>query len=508
MTAQLAATGLRKTYGSTVALDDVGLEVQAGEVHALLGANGSGKSTLVKILAGVVPADAGTVAVAGRAVSARHITSGDARDLGLRFVHQDPAVFAHLSVAENLALGHGYATRDGGRVDWKAQHARARDLIERFDLGCHPKTTVAELSPAKRTMVAIARALQHDLARESEGGVLVLDEPTASLSARESGLLLGWVRRLAGRGTAVVYITHRLHEIDEIADRVTVLRDGRRVFTAQHDPSQRDRLIEHIAGRALDDVYPARRAEARTPLLRVEGLAARGLRDINFTLGHGEVLGIAGFVGSGRSTLLKSLFGIVPRKGMASLDGATLPPGSIRTAIRAGVAYVPEDRLGYSAFVDLSLQDNISAGITARFWRGFWMDARRERAETRHLIKLHAIKAHSEHQALSSLSGGNQQKAILARWLRRQPRLMLLDEPTQGVDAGARREIYRSIRGATEGGSAAIVVSSDFEELANVCDRVLVLRDGTIRHEVTAKELSSARLIQLSLATTNESGTR
>ncbi|WP_411733428.1 sugar ABC transporter ATP-binding protein [Paeniglutamicibacter sp.] len=504
-TPRLALRNLRKAYGNTIAVDCLDLEIGAGEVHALLGANGSGKSTVVKILAGVVTSDAGTISLDGQELAARDVTPNASKLLGLRFVHQDPAVFPTMSVMENLALGHGYPTTLK-RVSWSALRQRATALIERFDLDCAPETRLGSLGPAQRTMVAIARGLQDELDDADAGRLLVLDEPTASLSATEADHLLAYMRALADKGTSILYITHRLHELEQAADMVTVMRDGAKVHTGAYGPDSLEVLTEHIAGRALGEVYPSAAAEPAGPLLSVDGLSAPGLAGISFTARAGEVLGIAGFLGSGRSHLLECLFGASPRAGTLTVDGVHVPAGDIAAAMDADMAFVPEDRLGMAGFADLSLRENLSAGQIRRYWRKLWLDLGREKADSSESLAEYLVKADSQDQLLTSLSGGNQQKLIMARWLRRFPRVMLLDEPTQGVDAGARREIYRMIRSRTDGGATALVVSSDFEELAKLSDRVLILSNGRIIDEVSGDNLTASTLTRLCF-TTDESRT-
>jgi ribose transport system ATP-binding protein len=432
-----------KSFGTTRALDRVDLDILRGEVHALVGGNGSGKSTLVKILAGVHDADpGGTVETAGR----------------MRFVHQDAGVFPELSVMENLAIGRGYATTRVGSVRWREMRRRARVVLERFEIPVDPQAPVSTLGPALRMMVAIARALQD---AEGDAGILVLDEPTAALPAHEVDVLIAAVRRYAHAGHTVIFVSHRLDEMRALADRVSALRDGRLVATVGAGTLTEQRLIELVIGRDLDRVYPElsdgnSRGE---PLIAVDDLRAGPLRGVSFSVGRREVVGIAGLLGSGRSELLQSIFGALRRaRGEITFDG------------RALRATRPRDAM--------------------------------ERADARASLQQFLVKAPSPAAPLSALSGGNQQKVVLARWLRRQPSLLLLDEPTQGVDIGARAEIYQLVRAAVAGGAGAIVVSSDFEELAHVCDRVLVLADGQIVAQGSGHELDPHHLTQLAYTST------
>ncbi len=498
---------LAKAYAGTPALDDVSFDVERGHIHALLGSNGSGKSTLVKILAGVVAADAGTIALNGERREATAFTPALARASGLRFVHQHSSTFAELSVAENLAAGHGFLTGHGGRIRWRALHEHAREVLARFEIGAEPGQPLATLGPATQMMVAIARALQDQ--EGADGGVLVLDEPTAALPAPQVELLLAALRRYAAAGQTIVYVTHRLEEVMRAADRATVLRDGRMVGSVAVADLDHDGLVELIVGGATARAERAsqqERSDART-VLQVDGLRGGPVRDASFSLRAGEVVGIAGLVGSGRSSLLRLLFGERPREaGTVVLDGASPGLDTPARAMRAGIAYVPEDRIGEAAFMDLTVAENLAAANVGRHWRGGRLRHRAERRGARELMAAFAVKAPSLEAPLASLSGGNQQKVILARWLQRAPRVLLLDDPTQGVDVGARAEIYGLVRRAARDGAAVLMVSSDFDELAETCDRVLVLVGGRIVDEVDPATVDGDRLHQLAYGTRSVDG--
>jgi ribose transport system ATP-binding protein len=496
-----------KSFGTTRALDRVDLEIRRGEVHALVGGNGSGKSTLIKILAGVLPADSGgTLEVAGRAFDLRAYDAHAARDAGLRFVHQDAGVFPELSVMENLAIGREFPTSRVGTVRWRDVRRQARAVLERFQIPAAPDTPLVALGPAMRMMVAIARALQD---ADDDAGILVLDEPTAALPSHEVEVLMDAVRRYARSGHSIVYVSHRLDEVLALADRVSALRDGHLVDTVDAAPMTEEQLIQLVVGRDLDRVYPhmPEPDATRTPVVTVDDLHAGPLRGISLTVTEREVVGIAGLLGSGRSTLLQAIFGALPTiNGEIKLHGRPLRARSPKDAIDMGIAYVPEDRPRAAAFPDLSVQDNVGAAQVSRYWRRLRIDRARERAEARASLTEFLVKAPSPAAPLTALSGGNQQKVILARWLRRRPKLLLLDEPTQGVDIGARAEIYQLVRAAVAGGAAAIVVSSDFEELSRVCDRVLVLAGGRIVADVSGRELGPQRLTELTYSSTELTG--
>jgi ribose transport system ATP-binding protein len=494
----LRISGLAKTFAGTRALHDVDLEVRQGEVHCLVGGNGSGKSTLVKVLAGVYRGDhGGMLEVGGLSIGADEMTPALARAAKLLFVHQHPAVFPELSVAENLAIGTGFPLGLARRIRWRELVRHTQVVLDRFEIDVRPDVLVASLSPAVRTTIAIARALQH---QEGESdSVLVLDEPSASLPVAEVEVLLAAIRRYSRAGQTIIFIGHRLDEVLGVADRVTVLRDGKRVATAEAADLDEPKLIELILGQPMHRVFPHMpRADAAEIALEVQGLSGGPVSHATFGLRHREVLGIAGLLGSGRTELLKMIFGALPlRRGEMLHHGKPYRPRSPLDAMRRGVAYIPEDRAAAAAFLDMGIDQNLSIARLNEYWRGVRLSSRRERSHARDAITAFGIRASSERAPLSTLSGGNQQKVILARWLRRNPRLLLLDEPTQGVDVGARAEIYELIRQAVEGGASAIVVSSDFEELAHVCDRVVVLRGGAIVAEVVPPELDSHRLTQL-----------
>jgi ribose transport system ATP-binding protein len=491
----LQVRGVAKAYGGAQALDGVTLNVEAGTIHALLGGNGSGKSTLIKILAGVVSADSGQLVIGGVQREAKAQTPAHARAGGLLFVHQQQSTFPQLSVAENLVLGGRYETGLAGRIKWSALRRRAQRVLEQYGIDVDPRTELGRLNPATQTLVTIARALQDR--EEAFGGVLVLDEPTARLPRREVDGLLASLQRYAEAGQTIVYVTHRLDEVHQVAHTATVLRDGRAVASLGRAQFDRDELVTLIAGRSL--TAPTRRtsgssqdAPAAEVVLEAKGL---GIGAEPLCLRAGEVVGVAGLIGSGRTRLLRRIFGLgAAAHDQVSVSGQQVTGSSVRAAMRAGIAYVPEDRTADAAFADLSITRNISVadlGSYAR-WRGF--DQRAEKARAAALMTSFQIRGRSAELTIAALSGGNQQKVVLARWLQRRPKVLLLDEPSQGVDVGARAEIHALIRRAVDEGAAALLVSSDFAELAAVADRVFIMRNGRIVTEIRASELSEDAL--------------
>jgi ribose transport system ATP-binding protein len=495
----LRTTALSKTFAGTTVLREAHLEVRRGEVHALLGGNGSGKSTLIKLLAGVYHADpGGRIEVQGVSASADEWSPTVARSAGLHFVHQDPAVFGALTVAENLAIGRGFIRGVGGRIDWAATRRRTAEVLERFSLHVSPDTPVAALRPADRTMLAIARALQDQ--EGAHDGVLVLDEPTASLPAWEVDILLAALRKYAAAGQTIVYVSHRLSEVLELADRVTVLRDGAQVTTRDAGDLTEGGLVELIAGRGLDRVFPERHGSVgQDVVMSVRGLVAGPLRGVDLDLHRGEILGVAGLLGSGRTELLRAIFGdLTVTAGEIRLAGEPYRPSCPARAMKAGIALVPEDRGTEGLFASLSVRENFSASVVSRYWSRARLQHRRERADARQLVESYGVRPATDLPIAGTLSGGNQQKIVMARWLRRDPVVLLLDEPTQGVDVQARADIYEHVRRAVAAGTAVLLVTSDFEELAHMADRAVVLREGRVAAEVLGADLDPHRLTELS----------
>ncbi|XVX19799.1 sugar ABC transporter ATP-binding protein [Actinomycetota bacterium] len=492
--------GLTKDFGATRALDGAELALRRGTVHALLGGNGSGKSTAIKVLAGVYEADGGVIQI-GRAEWSPEVYSAAAgRAAGLRFVHQDLGLFGPLSIAENFALDSGYPLHGGRGVRWGALRSRVAALLDRFEIDASPDTPVAALRPAQRTMVAIARALQD----ESDDLVLVLDEPTATLPAHESEVLLQAIRRRADLGQTIMMVSHRMQEVLSVAHDFTVFRDGRTVAHLVDATPTEDELIGHMTGRELSRTMEHQSAAEtasrvhsdQAPLLEVSGLVGGPLRGVTLSVRAGEIVGVTGLIGSGRTSLLKTVFGDHrPAGGSITIEGRVQSGREdIAQRMAQGVAYVAEDRVGESSFLDLTVRENLSASVLRSFWGVLGMDRAAERTSARELIRRHAVKTASDESVFSQLSGGNQQKAILGRWLRRSPRVLLLDEPTQGVDIMSRKDIYDTVGDSAAAGCAVLVASSDFMELVSLCDRVLVLRDGLVATELWGAQLTPDHL--------------
>lgn len=498
MSRTVGVRGVTKRFGTQKALDDVSIEFRAGEIHGLAGMNGSGKSTLVKVLAGIYAADDGDVTVDGEAV--RPMSARRAQELGFRFIHQEPAVFATQSVLDNLALGASYRHSGPGAVRVRAEQRAAEDAlaavgVDDIDLSA----PLGDLSPAQRTMVTIARAVQ-DLDGNGRLGLLVMDEPTASLPEHEVELVTDVVRRVVERGIAVVYITHDLGALLDLSDRVSVLRDGSLITTTPTDQLGSRQLADLMAGDASEElarVRPEAGVADGPVVLSCERIEGGRLAPTDLSVRRGEIVGVAGLLGSGRSTLLRLIAGAQDRSGAVDVDGDVLPGGDPRAAIRAGVALVPEDRRGHAAFAGMTTAENLTIASLDGVAKPWWIGRRREAQAAREAMDEYDVRPRIPERRFGLLSGGNQQKAIIARWARTQPKLLLLDEPTQGVDVHARVQIHQAIAAMAERGMAVVVVSSDFGELTTLADRVAVMRRGRIHAELSGDRVSEAELLHL-----------
>ena len=491
-----------KTFPGTKALDEVSLQVRAGEIHALVGQNGSGKSTLIKILAGFHHPDHGATAT----INGEQFRLGDAaaaHAAGLRFVHQDLGLIDSLDCVDNLALGAGYTTGLGGHIRWRRQRAAAREALSRVGHGdVNVTTLVSHLSAFEKTALAIVRAIRDwesgDAA--SKVSLLVLDEPTATMPRPEVDKLFGLIRRVAAAGKSVLLVSHHLDEVFAVANRVTVLRDGRSEGTHEISELTRGDLIRLMTGGIIEEVTRSAERHEGEVLMSVRGLGGSVLHDLDLDFHSGEVLGIAGLNGSGRDEVCELIFGARPRAGTVTVRGRELPPSRPDLAISRGLALVPADRHGAGLVLNESVRENLTLVDLKPFWRRWWLSGSRERSTARQWIDKLAIRTSSMDAVVESLSGGNQQKVVMGKWLRTDPAILLLDEPTQGVDVGAQAELHKMIRAvADSSGSAAVLCSSDERELSRVCDRVIVLCDGTVSAELTGDQLASQRIAQQSL---------
>ncbi len=478
--------GIRKSFGGIRALDGVDFAVRPGAVHALLGENGAGKSTILKILRGVQPPDAGEVFVHDARMV--EFTPEGARRLGIGMIFQEMSLVPTLTVAQNIFLTR--EPRRGGFLDDAAANRAAQDLLGRLGVGIDPRAPVARLSTGQRQMTEIAKAISQD------ARVLIMDEPTSALSTAEVDHLFGFLRGLHRQGVTVIYVSHKMDEIQRICDTVTILRDGRHVITRPLAELTLDAIIEHIVGRRVRGFsYRARQvaASAGPPLLDVSGLTGHGKPDgVSFRLHAGEVLGIAGLLGAGRSELARAICGIDPvLAGEVRLRGSKVPAGRPRAAIDAGIVLIPEDRRTQGLILDHSLLANISLPTIDRLSTAGFVDDGRARATADRLTERLRVKAASLGVAVRTLSGGNQQKVVLAKWLAAEPEVLVLDEPTAGVDIGSKAEIVELIRGLADAGKGIVMISSELAELLAASDRILVMSGGRIAREITRAEMEA-----------------
>ncbi|MFD9910561.1 sugar ABC transporter ATP-binding protein [Streptomyces sp. NPDC059063] len=514
----LSMSGITKSFPGVRALDGVDLHVTAGEVHCLLGQNGAGKSTLIKVLAGAHQPDGGTIVWRGEQIALRSPIAAMRR--GIATIYQELDLVEGLSVAENVYLGHEPTTA-GFVVRGRAARESTAALLKRLG---HPEIDpgrlVGALSAAQQQIVSMARALSHDVR------LIVMDEPSAALDPDEVDNLFRIVGDLTADGVAVVYISHRLEEIRRIGDRVTVLKDGRAVavgLPAKDTPTRE--VIALMTGRDVEYVFPRRTpAQQRTPaqrgtpaqgdaapaepVLTVHGLARDGeFAPLDLDLRPGEIVGLAGLVGSGRSEILETIYGArKPTAGHVRVDGRALRPGSVRAAVRAGLGLAPEERKAQALLMLESVTRNVSVSSMSRYSYAGWLDRTKEREAARAVTRELSLRPDNPSVPVRTLSGGNQQKAVLARWLLRGCRVLLLDEPTRGVDVGARAELYAVVRRLADEGLAVLLVSSEVPEVLGLADRVLVLREGRVVHEAPARELDEHRVLDLVLASGTAAG--
>jgi ribose transport system ATP-binding protein len=494
-TSLLTVSQANKRYNGIPALIDVSLDLQPGEVHALIGENGAGKSTLIKLLAGVLPADTMQLTVRGALASIHNARS--AFDLGLRFIHQELNVVPQLSVAENIFLSQPYPRRAGIFVNWQKLNRNAHAVLEELGIGhISPRQTITRLSPGDQMLVKIASVF----IGAEQASVFVMDEPTAALTGEEAAMLFNVIGRLRARGCAVLYVSHRLDEIFKIADRVTVMRDGRVVATRQIGGASRDELIQLMTGRELQQIFPPRQSPVGDHvLLDVRNLHTESVRDVSFQLWSGEIIGIAGLIGSGRTELIRALMGadrVVA--GEIRLDDVPLTRRSPVAAWRHGLAYVPEERRTQGLILSRSVGNNITLPHLARLCRGrLFLDNRRERRIADDLGDSVRLKTKGVGQTVRQLSGGNQQKVLFARALAHTPRVLLLDEPTRGVDVGAKYDIYALLREISAQGIGIVVVSSELAELIGLCDRIVIMQNGQLIDTVAAAGLTEPQLLAL-----------
>ncbi len=480
-----------KAFGGVHALNGVSFDVRPGEVHALVGENGAGKSTLIRIMAGAHRPDSGDVLVQGEPTTMR--SPADALRLGIAVIYQEPTLFPDLDIAENIYMGR-QPLRPGTRhLNWRAMHRGAGELIDRLGVRLDQLARVRGLSVADQQMVEIAKALSRN------ARVLIMDEPTASLSLREVNDLFRIVRQLRAGGVAVVFVSHRLEEVYEIADRITVLRDGKNAGEGTTTELSQDRLIQMMVGRTLDQLFPKEEARIGKVVLSVENLARQGLfRGISFELREGEILGMAGLVGARRTEVARAIFGIDRLDaGRVMLDGKPVTIHSPRDALKLGIAYVPEDRQHQGLVLNMSISHNITLPILQQLTFAGWVrTGREERVTSEEGRRLQVRGARNFKQAVRHLSGGNQQKVVLAKWLATRPRVLILDEPTRGIDVGTKAEVHRLISQLAGQGLAILMISSELPEILGMSDRIVVMHEGQLAGEFSRAEATQEKIME------------
>ena len=492
----LRAAHVAKSFAGVQALRDASFELRAGEVHALVGENGAGKSTFIRILTGAVEPDAGEIAIDGLVVP--QLSPRGAKALGIAAIYQQPALFPELTVAENLAIGVEETGR-WGRVDWDARRRRAVELLARVGARIDPEAEASALSMPEQQLVEIARALG------ANARVLILDEPTASLSEEDAQSLFRVIRELRAQGVGLIYISHRLEELPLIANRVTVLRDGRAIDTRDMTAVSREQLIQLMVGRELSAVFPKRPVAIGDTVLELRGVGCResGVRDVSLTVRAGEIVGLAGLVGAGRTELARAIFGLTPAdSGEIRIRGDAVCIRSASEAISLGVAYVPEDRRRHGVVLPMSVASNVTlASLGAISGEGVLnaLDFSRERELALDFSHRLGVKTPSIHTSVASLSGGNQQKVALSRWLVGRASVLILDEPTQGIDVGAKSEIHALMVELAEQGVAILMISSELPEILGMSDRVVVMRGGTVVDTLDRSEATQERILASAL---------
>jgi ABC-type sugar transport system ATPase subunit len=486
----LHMTGISKRFGGTQALRSVDFTAESGEVHAIVGENGAGKSTLARILTGAVQCDAGEIRLGGEPQAIASPLRG--QQLGIRMVAQHANLVPNLSITENVLLGAMPTGRFGWWIDWAAAHERVRQILERIGFqGLHVRRRVARLSAAQRQIVEIAKAVA------VKPRILIMDEPSAVLAQEDLTKLFALIRRLREENVLILYISHRLDELYAIADRVTVLKDGALVGTVDPRRTKRDELIRLMVGRPLQDIFPRRAPQFGRELLSLHGLGRAGsFEDVSFSVAEGEIVGLYGLVGSGRTEVARSVYGADrPRIGEIRVMGRALRPRSPRDALRAGIAMLTEDRIGDGLVLGLSIRDNVSLASFPAISRWGILDRARQSALVQAKVRELDVRPADIEQLARKLSGGNQQKVVLAKWLLTHARVLLLDEPTRGVDVRAKKEIYAMIADLAASGMGILLISSELPEILGMCDRTLVMREGRLAGEFARVQATEEKIL-------------
>jgi ribose transport system ATP-binding protein len=496
----LEARGVSKSFPGVKALDGVSVSVRSGRLNALLGENGAGKSTLMNILAGVFPPDEGDILLAGRSV--RFKSPREAQQSGISIIFQELNLIPQLSVAENVFLGREPLT-PLGLIDYGRMHRDAKSLLAQLELDVDPNVPVARLRVGAQQIVEIAKAISF------RSRVIIMDEPTSAITEQEVAVLFGLIRQLKRQGVGIIYITHKLDELREIADDVTIFRDGRFIASEPFANLTRDRMIQMMVGRELTEMFPKTAAPLAEQVLRVEDLSLRHpertddyvVRDVSFSVRRGEVVGLFGLMGAGRTELLQTIFGLHPFAAMGTVyvDGRRCELRSPEQAIAAGLALAPEDRKLDGLVLSMNVAENVSLSCLRHTSRAGLLQPRREREMVGRFVERLSVRTPSLHETVRNLSGGNQQKVVLAKWLATQPKVLLLDEPTRGIDVSAKKEIYTIINELAQNGLGVVMVSSELPEILAIADRILVLADGRLAAEFARSEATEEKVLKAAL---------
>ncbi len=482
---------ISKSFPGVKALDDVRFDVRTGEVHALVGENGAGKSTLIKIISGVYRPDSGTIRVDGESVVFNNPHEAHAK--GIATIYQELSLYPELSVAENIFMGHAPRTRLGA-VDWGAMRSQARELLASLEIHDMDVTRkVGSFTVGNRQRIEIAKALSLN------ARILIMDEPTSPLTESDVQRLFDIVRLLRERNVSIIYISHRLNEVFELGDRVTVLRDGQFIGTKDVAATNEDELIRMMVGRTIENLFPKLPSEVGKPILEVRDLIRKpSVRGVSFTLRAGEIVGMAGLVGSGRSEVAQVIFGFTPaQSGSVLLDGKEVKINNPGQAMAHGIAYVPEDRGTQGLIRPMDVCQNTSLTVLQMLSRGSVINRRKELSLAESMIEQLSIRCYSPRQISGKLSGGNQQKVVVAKWLAARPRVLIVDEPTRGIDVGAKAEIWKLMRDLANRGTAILMISSELPEVLGMSDRIVVMHEGRITGELAASEATEEKVMHL-----------
>lgn len=481
--------GISKRFPGTQALDNVDFNLGHGEVHAVVGENGAGKSTLMNIISGVLKADAGEMYFEGEEIHYHDI--GDAMHYGISHVHQEKVLCPEISIAENIFMGQDI-TKGRTGVCYKDLYQRAQDILEPFSTSIDPSMPLKQLNVSMQQVVEIARAI----ARDSK--ILILDEPTSSLSESEARKLFEIIGKLKSQGISIIYVSHRMNEIFDLCDRVTVLRDGKLIKSMDIADTNMHDVVNLMVGREIEDIFPSKSRKISEPIMKVDGLQLRNVfENISFELRKGEILGIAGLVGAGRTEVLKSICGIDKHtRGTVNIHGKEMRFRSYRDAIDNGIVYLSEDRKEEGLFLNLDVSKNITVSSLKKVVSAGGINAKKEIGKTKKSVEQLDIKTERFDKAVNQLSGGNQQKVMLAKWLMCEPEIICLDEPTRGIDVGAKHEIYKIIRSLADEGIGVIVVSSEMTEIIGLCDRAIVMHEGEITGTVEGEEMTEKVIVR------------